>query len=379
MSVFPLMGCGGSSPRPAARTFTFHSLASFDASTGSRPVSVVTIDRSGNLFGTAFTAGPGGRGAVWKIAAGTRTVQTVAAFTGTNGQNPAAGVTINDDGDIFGTASSGGVDNNGTLWKIAHGTNTIETIAAFSGADGAVPVCQVTLASNGDLFGTTGLGGAHALGTVWRVLAGTNTVEVIDTFAGPNGAEPEGRVTRDGSGNLFGTTVFGGDNGRGTVWKVPAGTNRIETITPFPDSANSTALAESSVVLDSQGNLFGTAQFGGANDQGMVWEIPVGSSTLRAVASFNGANGLLPTGDLVFDSDGDLFGTTQSGGANGKGTVWEIVAGTNSIKTLVSFDGANGSDPVAGVTLDGSGNLFGTTQTGGAHSVGTVFKLTLDD
>src|SRR5262249_7591575 len=132
----------------------------------------------------------------------------------------------------------------------------------------------------------------------------------------------------------------------------------------------------SPLVLDSSGNLFGTSLQGGANRDGTVFEVQQGSSTFTTLATFNGANGLNPNGTLVEDSSGNLFGTTEGGGAYGDGTVFEVQQGSGVVTTLASFNGANGSDPYAGVIEDSSGNLFGTTVTGGGTANdGTVFEV----
>ena len=105
---------------------------------------------------------------------------------------------------------------------------------------------------------------------------------------------------------------------------------------------------------------------GGANGDGTVFEMKAGSNTITTLASFNGTNGAGPTSGLIMDSSGNLYGTTTSGGANGDGTVFEMAAGSNTITTLASFDGTNGAAPESALIMDGSGNLYGTNQNGGA-------------
>jgi hypothetical protein len=134
---------------------------------------------------------------------------------------------------------------------------------------------------------------------------------------------------------------------------------------------------------DANGNFFGTAHRGGANDAGSVFEIAKTAggyaSTPTTLASFNGTNGAYPTAGLIADANGNLFGTTYGGGANGYGTVFEIVKTAsgfaNTPTTLVSFNGSNGAGPIAGLIADAKGDLFGTTAFGGAGGVGTVFEI----
>ena len=111
------------------------------------------------------------------------------------------------------------------------------------------------------------------------------------------------------------------------------------------------------------------------NRDGTVYEIAKGSTAITTLASFTGANGTNPSGGVTFDSSGNLFGTTYAGGVNSDGTVYEIAKGSTAITTLATFTGANGADPVAGVTFDSSGNLFGTTTSGGVNGDGTVYEI----
>jgi uncharacterized repeat protein (TIGR03803 family) len=127
--------------------------------------------------------------------------------------------------------------------------------------------------------------------------------------------------------------------------------------------------------MDGSGDLYGTAEQGGASNDGTVFEIVHGSGTVTVLASFNGTDGAGPNGSLVLDGNGNLYGTTAGGGTYGSGTVFEVAKGSGAITTLASFNGSDGFDPVAGLIMDTSGNLYGTTAGGGGSSNGTVFEL----
>ena len=129
------------------------------------------------------------------------------------------------------------------------------------------------------------------------------------------------------------------------------------------------------VVLDSHGNLFGTTEYGGANYQGNVYEIVHGSKTITNLLSFNGKNGSVPEVALALNSLGDLFGTTSSGGADGDGTVFDLTPAPAGVLTSVSFNGVDGSAPTGAVSLDSSGNLFGAASAGGAAGFGMAFEV----
>jgi uncharacterized repeat protein (TIGR03803 family) len=148
------------------------------------------------------------------------------------------------------------------------------------------------------------------------------------------------------------------------------------TAAAFPGTTGANPVA--GVTFDANGNLFGTALDGGDNGYGTVWELAKGSSTITPLASF-GPNALItgasPWGGVTLDANGNLFGTAQSGGPSGNGTVWELAKGSSTITPLASFIGTTGTVPAAAVTFDASGNLFGTALYSGANNVGTVWEL----
>ena len=176
--------------------------------------------------------------------------------------------------------------------------------------------------------------GTNNSGTVWEMEAGTNTVTTLATFSGSNGGDPESPVFRDANGNLYGTTYNGGPRNLGTVWELKAGSNTITTLGTFDGTNGANPLG--SVVMDAHGNLFGAANLGGSKGEGTVWEIAAGTTNLTALVTFNTSNGADPYGGVTIDSHGNLYGTTNAGGAKGSGTVWQIAAGTSNITTLSS-------------------------------------------
>jgi len=299
----------------------------------------------------------------------------LASFHGSDGANPQGGLIRDSQGNLFGTTYSGGASNNGTVYELPAGSSTVRVLASFNGMNGSGPVGNLTLDSHGNLFGATsgGFGPSNDGGEVFELPAGSSNIKILAGFIGGNGGSPNGSLILDGSGNLFGTTASGGAYGQGTIFELPAGTASVLTLASFNTSWNG-ATPHGSLVMDSHGNLFGTTSSGGARDYGAVFELPAGSSTIINLASFNGSNGSVPNGSLVMDSKGDFFGTTQGGG-QAYGTVFELPAGSSTIINLASFNGTNGDRPVAGLVRDSSGNLFGTTYRGGANGDGVVFEL----
>src|SRR5262249_42396638 len=158
----------------------------------------------------------------------------------------------------------------------------------------------------------------------------------------------------DDSGNLFGTTFGGGANGEGSIFEIAADGHTVTTLASFNGDNGSTPAP--TLVRDHNGNLFGTTYSG----DGTVFELAAGRRSITTLGRFNAATtGSTPASDMVLDSHGNLFGTTASGGPNQQGGVFEIVAGSTTITPLVFF--GNGSAPYAGLTRDSQGNLFGAT------------------
>ncbi|HUB27074.1 MAG TPA: choice-of-anchor tandem repeat GloVer-containing protein [Tepidisphaeraceae bacterium] len=355
--------------------YTLNAIASFDVTNGQQPVASLVLDGSGDLYGTAQVGGSGGAGTVFEIANGSGTVAAIASFTGTNGSNPEADLLMDSSGNLYGTTDLGGTDGEGVVFEIPKGNKAISPLASFDGTDGQNPQAGLVMDSSGNLYGTTSGGGTHDDGTIFEIVNGSNTITTLASFDGTDGANPYDGVIMDSSGNLYGTAESGGADGLGDVFELPSGTGTISVLGSF-DGTNGEGPA-SGLTIDSSGDLFGTTQFGGSNsNDGTVFEIVNGSNTITTLASFNGADGQQPEGYMTLDSSGDLFGTTEFGGASDDGTVFEIINGADAISSLYSFTGGNdGANPIGGLSLNNSGDVFGTASNGGVFGGGTAFEL----
>jgi uncharacterized repeat protein (TIGR03803 family) len=311
------------------------------------------------------------------------TLKIIYSFTdsGTDGAYPVGELAVDANGDIFGTTEGGGSDHEGTVFEIKAGTSTATTLYDFTNTstDGGDPT-GLTIDAQGDLFGATETGGADGTGTVFEIKAGTTTPSTFYSFtgAGTDGGDPKGGLTLDANGDLFGTTLGGGSSGDGAVFEIKAGTTTATTLYSFTDAGTDGAAPEARLTLDAKGDLFGTTESGGSDNDGTVFEIKGGTTTAITLYSFTdtGTDGAYPEAGLTIDANGDLFGTTESGGSNDEGAVFEIKAGTTTPTTLYSFNGTDGAHPLAGLTTDASGDLFGTTSTGDYYDEGAVFEIT---
>ena len=371
----------------SAQAQTFTLLYSFTGGADGRtPGGGVILDAAGNLYGTTTQGGnlacSQGCGTVFKVdGAGNETVLYSFAGTGAgDGEYPRATLVMDALGNLFGTTDIGGAFGYGTVFKLD--TTGKETVLhSFSGVsgDGAFPFGGVVRDEQGNLYGTTEAGGTSNCGTVFKLDA-TGKETVLYSFAatGGDGKRPYAGVVRDEQGNLYGTTAVGGVAGYGTVFKLDT-TGKETVLHSFAVSGGDGLHPETSLVLDEKGNLYGTTYSGGRGvngGNGVVFKL---NKAVREKLLYRfprtGANGASPNG-VVLDAQGNLYGTTLSHGAFGWGTVFKR-APTGKLTVLYNFTGGNadGGDPYAGVIRDGQGNLYGTASAG-ALGYGTVFKIT---
>ena len=311
---------------PAAHAQTYTVLYSFNGSGGSAPRAGLIRDAAGNLYGTTMLGGASGSGVVFKL---TKSGETVLyCFTGgADGRNPYGGLVADSAGNLYGTTLHGGSSGKGVVFKLdPTGNETV--LHSFTGvADGGQPLGTLIRDSAGNLYGTTTTGGvasgAIGHGTVFKV-ANTNLTVLYTFSGGPDGDEPEAGLLRDSSGNLYGTTFFGGSgsltSGQGVLFKVR--TDGSETVLhTFPGAAGVHPAA--SLIGDSTGNLYGTAT-GSQSGGGVVFKVdPAGHETALYVFT-GGADGKSPEAGLIRDSAGNLYGTTERGGTFGAGVVFKL-------------------------------------------------------
>lgn len=395
----------GATGTASAQTLT--TLTSFDTTHGKNPYAGLIADAQGNLFGTTVSGGMSGYGTVFELqhdsTAGTyaSTPATLFDFDWSHGADPEAGLIANSNGDLLGTTNAGGSGGLGTAFQLSYDatagsySSTPNALLNFASSNGAQPEAGLIADSNGNLFGTTYAGGSGG-GTVFEIPYDTSTGSygepvTLVSFDGPNGSHPEASLSLDANRNLIGTTFQGGANGQGTVFEIPydASTSSYSgsTNSLIDFNGSNGSYPQAGLVADGNGNLFGTTYSGGATGQGTVFEIPYDATTssygtATTLVSFNGTNGWHPEASLIIDANGSLFGTTAGSGSSSYGTVFEIpyTLSTNSYATsptvLITFSGSNGSRPRATLIADATGNLFGTTDLGGYYSSGTVFEVT---
>jgi uncharacterized repeat protein (TIGR03803 family) len=405
---------------------TYKVLYSFDYTVangdGAVPTGNLASDHAGNLYGTTeyggnsicdgcgtvFELSPNGDG-TWSESVLYRFCNTVLNSYCTDGAQPQGGLIIDAQGNLYGATTLGGTASGcgqgggcGIVFELsppaAPGADWIETVLYnFCSnlvnnfcADGYTPLGKLTLDASGNLYGTTSQGGTHGGGTIYELspaITGwnyTNLYSFCTETAGKScldGSQPLAGVTFDASGNLYGTTEYGGAKfGGGTVYKLTPGSGgwTENVLLTFRTPYNQGAAPMSGVSFDASGNLYGTNSQGGIGGSGTVFKLSFNgrSGTFR----FNGGDGSKPVANVILDSrTGSLYGTASNGGANSGGTIFKI--GPSGKQTVLynfcsQSNCADGGLPEGNLLYHAGPVLYGTASGGGANGFGVVYQIT---
>ena len=373
---------------PSVQAQTFAVLYNFTGSTGAWPYPTLSRDSAGNLYGTAYQGGyPDSVGVAFEVSpGGTETVLHNFSTGNGDGYWPFAGLTLAPNGDLYGTTFYGGgtgcSQGCGTVFKVTtSGTETV--IYSFAGGttDGCHPFGGVLLDEAGNLYGNTNQCGASGNGTVWKIdTYGNETLLHSFTGGATDGGNPGyGNLIRDNSGNLYGFANLGGSANYGTVWK-QSKRGKMTVLHSFTGSDG--AYPNGTPVRDGKGNFYGTGTEGGdltcnaPAGCGTVWLLTK-SGTLTVLHVFEGNDGAVPQTGVARDKKANLYGTTYYGGAFGEGVTFEL-SKSGTLTVLHSFNcPSDGCYPIGGVTQDTKGNLYGAAHYGGSSGAyGTVWQLT---
>lgn len=373
-------------------------------SDGASPSSGLIKDRAGYLYGTTVLGGGNGCnagsgcGTVFALEPDGTELKLYAFQGGSDGSYPEAGLVIGAGGNFYGTASGGGTGCNnpggcGTVFKVSP-AGVFGLLHSFAGSDGSTPNGTLLKGAGGYYYGMTYEGGGSNSGAAYR-LARNGTEFGLYSFSLPTGAFPLGNLIVDSQGNFYGTTYDGGSSGCyngdgcGAVFKLtPAG---VVSWVYFFQGGSDGAYPQAGLVMDRNGNLYGTASGGGidcdnGSSCGTVFRLtPAGVFTVVHAFS-GGSDGELPIGSLVIDRRGNIYGTTIFGGGatcgsgSGCGTVFEI--DPNQVEAVLhAFNGgSDGAYPVSNLLMGTGGYLYGTASQGGGTGCsglgcGTIFKV----
>jgi len=325
-----------------------------------------------------------------------QTYTVIHTFGGADGVSPWAGLTMDAGGNLYGTARGGGTHNDGTVFRLRKSGSgwVLNTLYSFAGGnDGTEPRGRVSLARDGTLYGTTFFGGGpgcyngNGCGTIFHLipppvaprsaLTPWNETVLYRFSGGSDGGYPRGDLTFDPPGNIYGTADYGGDN-YGVIYELmPSNGGWTQTVIYTPQGSGGGTDPQGGVIFDRAGSLDGVFEAGGQYGYGTVYQLsPSGSDwTEQTLYAFTGErDGQNPVAGLIIDSSGNLYGATSAGGTYFGGTVFELTPNDGGW-TYNWVYGFLAGGVVDKLVMDAAGNLYGTTQVDGAYRFGAVFKL----
>ena len=378
--------------RGSSKFPVYETVLSLDVTTGTTPSSELVQGREKHFYGTTQMGGAYSAGTVFRMSAqGRATVLHSFIQNGQDGIQPAAGLILTRDGDLYGTTPLGGAYFSGTVFRITR-KGVYSVVHSFQGGptDGNQSYAPLVQTEDGRLFGTTAFGGVNDMGCVFQ-LTPAGVFTIVHSFDGMDGTFPQYGLTLARDGSLYGTTVRGGDSNAGTIYRIDryGVFSVLYSFEPAITGASPTRLIQAR-----NGHFYGVATMGGTPPSpgvfggGTVFRMTAsGSVTVLHTFTQGAAEGDYPVG-VVQARDGHFYGTTASFGGDQKGTLFRMTpAGVVTVIHAFSPGSAHypndGAQPLAPPIEASNGNLYGTTTVGGMSGIvpgyGTVYRVKLDD
>jgi uncharacterized repeat protein (TIGR03803 family) len=358
---------------------TLHSFSAGTNTDGGGPEAALIEGASGEFYGTASFGGTNGGGIVFKITSA-KAFTPLYSFTDADGQSPMAAIIAGGDGSFYGTTSQGalggggGYRGGGTVFKITP-AGDLHTIYRFAPSPyGGSPYAALIEDSDGNFYGTC-LGGTSDAGAVFKITPAGDFTRLYNFTGDLDGDLPQAALAKGSDGNFYGTTSQGGANNNGTLFKItPAGSFGL--VYSFTGGADGAA-PQAPLVLGSDGSLYGVATSGGTGtaNNGTAFKL-TSAGIVVPLHTFLAAEGIFPVGALLQGADTNFYGTAEFGAGSVIGTVFKM-SPSGTVRKLYGFAGMpDGASPAAALISGSDGALYGTTEYGGTNDAGTIFKIT---
>jgi len=400
-------------------TDTYTKEHDFDYSDGAYPTGSLTLGTDGNFYGMTDDGGTNSDGNIFEWNPTSNTFTDEHDFDYSDGAYPTGSLTLGTDGNFYGMTEYGGTNGAGNIFEWNPTTNTVTDEHDFDNTDGAYPNGSLTLGTDGNFYGMTHAGGANSVGVIfqWNTksapvasdvsITGTPNVgeQLTGTYTYSNtDSSPEGTSTfqwysngnpiplattknytvlstDQGANITFGVAPVSEENVTGTLVQ-SSGTliNSFPTFSHIFTDKHSFgtgidgAYPNGNLTLGSDGNFYSMTSNGGANSYGTIFEWNPTTNTFTDEHDFDNTDGAYPNGSLTLGTDGNFYGMTEQGGANGVGNIFQWNPTTNIVIDEHDFDNTDGSYPVGSLTLGTDGNFYGMTQEGGTNGLGNIFQ-----
>lgn len=360
-------------------TSTYIKKIDFDwATTGCFPSGSLVQTSNGKMYGMTYNGGSIGYGVLFEYDPTTSTFTKKVDFNGSaDGGNPYGTLMLASNGKLYGMLTTGGLNNSGVLFEYNPTTSIFTKKFDFASAiDGIMPFGSLIQAGNGKIYGMTSAGGTLNLGILFEYDLTTSTcVKKVDFNGATLGSTPYGTLMKASSGNLYGMTGYGGTSGFGVLFEYNPTTSTYAKKIDFEKAPNGSKPI-TPLIQATNGKLYGTTYYGGTTAGGVLFEFSRETSTYTTILHFVGAsNGSSPYGSLLQASNGKIYGTTNTGGANNGGVIFEFNPASSSYLKKFDFEViTSGRSPNGSLIQATNGKLYGMTERGGASDMGSLFE-----
>jgi uncharacterized repeat protein (TIGR03803 family) len=339
---------------------------------GVNPTADVIEAANGKFYGTTLAGGEAGAGTIFEYDPATSTYASKYSFDYDSGGSPSGNLFLASNGKVYGMTQFGN-NNEGMIFEYVAGASSITVVAEFDDSNGGFPTGSLT-ETNGKLYGITGGGGSNGMGVIFEFDPSTNVItNKFDLDGTTTGAYSQGSLALCSSGKFYGLFSFGGANNVGTLFEYDPSTNAFSTKLDLDRSSGLPGYGTPFFTAD--GKMHGTMITGGTNNTGVLFEYDPGTNSYVNKLSFAGApDGRNPNNKLTLAANGKFYSITLQGGTGDYGTVYEFDPVTLVFSKKADFTKSNGAYPVGALANASNGKLYGTTQRGGANDQGVIFE-----